>query len=171
MKFWEEDFRDKVPFSLHTVNMHCLGVFFFFFLIGRSGFIRESQDYRGLKSWHWGSSCQRWAQLWQSTGCTKYTSWPGPIFFFFSHLSTLGVWPPTFPAQSREPWTLPPSMRPTTSRVLRASTPHWPRVTSSSRGVPARSRTWSSGGSNALQRGYMSLDLGDHLLAGHLESV
>ena len=171
MKFWEEDFRDKVPFSLHTVNMDFLGFFFFFFLIGRSGFIRESQDYRGLKSWHWGSSCQRWAQLWQSTGCTKYTSWPGPIFFFFSHLSTLGVWPPTFPAQSREPWTLPPSMWPTTSRVLRASTPHWPRVTSSSRGVPARSRTWSSGGSNALQRGYMSLDLGDHLLAGHLESV
>lgn len=49
----------------------------------------------------------------------------------------------------------PPSMRPATSRVLRASTPHWPRVASSSRGVPARAGLDLL--SDALQRSYMSL--------------
>lgn len=34
----------------------------FFFLMGLSGFIGESQDYNGFKSWHCGpSSCQKWA--------------------------------------------------------------------------------------------------------------
>ena len=70
--------RKTIEIKCHFHHILSTCFFFFLFLIGWSGFIRESQDYRGLKSWHWGSSCQRWAQLWQSTGCTKYTSWPGP---------------------------------------------------------------------------------------------
>ena len=60
----------------------------FIFWIGLSSFIRESQDYKGLKSWHWGpSSCQRWAQHWQSAGCTACASRSG--------LSSFSpVWPP-----------------------------------------------------------------------------
>ena len=60
----------------------------FIFWIGLSSFIRDSQDYKGLKSWHWGPSfCQRWAQHWQSAGCTACASRSG--------LSSFSpVWPP-----------------------------------------------------------------------------
>ena len=50
----------------------------FIFWIGLSGFIRESQDYKGLESWHWGPSpCHRRAQHWQSAGCTACASRSG----------------------------------------------------------------------------------------------
>ena len=50
MSFGEEDQRHKVPFLSHTVTMHCLHCFVLFvFLIRRNSFIRESQDYRGLR--------------------------------------------------------------------------------------------------------------------------
>merc|ERR1712170_47602 len=57
------------------------------------------------------------------------------FFFFFSCLSTLGVCPFTFPARAREPWTLPPSMRTSTCRVVR-SVVQAERHMSSSRGWP-----------------------------------
>ena len=60
------------------------------------------------------------------------------LLLLFGHLGSLTS---IFLAQAMEPWTLPPSMWLATSRVLRASTPHWPRVALSSRGVHSRSRT------------------------------
>ena len=63
--------------------------FFFFLMIRLSGFIKDSQDNKGLlRSLHYGpSSCQKLAQYWQSTVCTAYASWPSPS-------SSSLVWPP-----------------------------------------------------------------------------
>ena len=104
VKVWARVISPKVPllglqavafwFS-HSLSSgaHFSNGVFCCFLIELSGFIRESQDYKGLESWPWGlSSCQRWAKYWQSSGYTAYTSWPSPIFFF-SCLATLGFWP------------------------------------------------------------------------------
>lgn len=69
---------------MQTVNIMPPPPFFWIGLI--SGFVRESQDYRGFKSWHWGlSSPQRWVWHWLSAGCTAYASWLS-LFFL--------VWPP-----------------------------------------------------------------------------
>lgn len=61
------------------------------------------------------------------------------LFLLFGHLCPL-----TWPARAGKPWTLAPSMWPTTSRVVRTSTPCWSMVASSLRDVPARSTTWCS---------------------------
>merc|ERR1719419_779538 len=63
------------------------------------------------------------------------------FFFFFSCLSTLGVRPLTFPARAREPWTLPPSSLPATSKVQCSETPQDAREASFSSGHPASNST------------------------------
>merc|ERR1719354_1285305 len=59
------------------------------------------------------------------------------FFFFFSPASTLGVWPLTFPARAREPWTFPPLRGMVRSMVWFSNTA---RFTSSSRGAPEQKR-------------------------------
>ena len=93
VKVWARVISPKVPLlGLQAVTFwfshslssgaHFSNGVFCCFLIELSGFIRESQDYKGLESWPWGlSSCQRWAQYWQSSGYTAYTSWPSPSSF------------------------------------------------------------------------------------------
>ena len=41
------------PKAFDCVDHNKLWEILFFFWFGLSGFIRESQDYKGLKSWHW----------------------------------------------------------------------------------------------------------------------
>lgn len=86
-------------------------------------------------------------------------------FLLFGHFGSLT----SFPAQAREPWTLPLSRQLATSRVVRTLTPQWLRAMSLSRGYACQEHNliWS----HSLQRGCVSLDLGVHLLAGHLQGV
>nr|BAO02227.1 Mr_precursor_153 [Conus marmoreus] len=64
------------------------------------------------------------------------------FFFFFSCGSTLGVWPLTLPARAREPCTLPPTRRTSTSSVARFSSAA--RLAPFSRGFPAQNTASSS---------------------------
>merc|ERR1719495_1223507 len=59
------------------------------------------------------------------------------FFFFFSPASTLGVWPRTFPALAKDPWTFPPLSGIVTSTAWFSRNP---RETSSSRGAPEQNR-------------------------------
>merc|ERR1719147_357368 len=59
------------------------------------------------------------------------------FFFFFSPASTFGVWPLTFPARAREPWTFPPFSGIVRSIVWFSNTA---RFTSSSSGAPEQKR-------------------------------
>ena len=76
--------------------------FFFFFLnmIGLSGFIRESQDYGGLESWHWGPSCPKWAQHWQ---CWFYCLGFLPQSVFFSSCLAPSESDPYYPSRGQGP--------------------------------------------------------------------
>merc|ERR1719347_265648 len=81
------------------------------------------------------------------------------FFFFFSPASTFGVWPLTFPARAREPWTFPPFSGIVRSIVWFSNTA---RFTSSSSGAPEQNRfscSQSTPSSMELspQTGYVSL--------------
>ena len=148
VKVWARVISPKVPllglqavafwFS-HSLSSgaHFSNGVFCWFLIELSGFIRESQDYKGLESWPWGlSSCQRWAQYWQSSGYSAYTFGPAHLLFLlFGHFGILTQ-------HQQGPRTSPVSMWPATCWVLRTSTLHCPRVASSSVGIPATGTTW-----------------------------
>ena len=78
----------------------------------------------------------------------------GPVCLLFLLFGTFGVWPLL---SQQGPGNHGPSIRLATSRVPRTSNPHWPRVASSSRGMPDRSRTWSFGAVLSSETTYRAL--------------
>lgn len=72
------------------------------------------------------------------------------FFFFFSCLATFGVWPLTFPARARDPWTFPPRSRRQTKTVSPSFSPvEDSSCSSSSKGLPLTYKTCSSHGTSS----------------------
>lgn len=119
-------------------------------------------------SWHWGSFLVKVGTILTKCWlyCIHHLAWP--VFSFFC-LATLGVCSLTFLEKAREPGILSPGC----GRLF----PGWsepPLHTDLQLPCPLGCACQEHDlifSSDALQQGYMSLDLDKHLLAAHLEDV